>query len=134
LTLDLSESNPFTRPPPPPPLLKEEDLMDIDLPEDFVFPAPSEDSNRESHHSPIPIPSPATKVVEEVHSSSEVIVFTDSDPSEDRLDGGDEVMSSPEADSNTDDEDEEMSSSKHEKEDPMEDLSLWAGYLHSQGA
>jgi len=68
-------------------------LIDIDLPGDYVFWAPGEDSNRESHHSSIPIPAPATEAAEEVHSSSEEVVFTDSDPSEDGLDGDDEVMS-----------------------------------------
>jgi len=76
LTLNLSESNPFAQSPPPPPSLEEEDLMDIDLPEDFIFWAPDEDSDRESHHSPIPTPSPAAEAVEEVHSSSEEVVFT----------------------------------------------------------
>jgi len=78
--------------------------MDIDLSEDFVFLAPSEDSDRESHHSLLFIPSPVTGAIEEVHSSSEEVVFTDSDPSEDGSDGGDEVMSDPEADSSTEDE------------------------------
>jgi len=59
-----------------------------------------------------------------VHSSSEKVVFTDSDPSEDRSDEGDEVMSGPEADSSTEDKDKEMSpSEEEEKEDSMEDLS-----------
>jgi len=85
--------------------------MDIDFSKDFVFWAPDEDSDKESHHSPIPIPSPAAEAIEELHSSSEEVVFTDSDPSKDGLDRGDEVMSSLEVDSNTEDEDEEMSSS-----------------------
>jgi len=56
LTLDLSESNPFARPLPPPPPREEEDLMDVDLPEDYIFRGPGEDSDRESHHSSAPIP------------------------------------------------------------------------------
>jgi len=130
LTLDLSKSNLFTWPPLLLPFLEEKDLININLLEDFIFWAPSEDSDKESHHSLILILSPATKVVEEahsssgeVHSSSEEVVLTDSDPSVDGSYDGDEVMSGPEADSSADDENEEMSSSEEEDEDPIEDLS-----------
>jgi len=81
------------------------------------------DSDRESHHSLIPILSPAAEVVEEVHSSSEAVVFTDSDSLEDGSDRGDEIMFATEADSSTEDENEEMSSSEEKEEDLMEDLS-----------
>jgi len=114
----------FARPPPPLPSLEEEDLMDIDFSKDFIFRAPDKDFDRESHHSPIPIPSSTAEAVEEVHSSSKEVVFTDSDLSEDGSVGGDKVMSGPEANSSTEDEDEEMSpSEEEEEEDPMEDLS-----------
>jgi len=56
LTLDLSGSNPFARPPPPPPPREEEDLMDVDLPKDYIFRGPGEDSGRESHHSSVLVP------------------------------------------------------------------------------
>jgi len=99
--------------------------MDIDLPRDYVFRAPSEDSDRESHHSSTSIPVPVAEVVEEVHSSNEEVIFTNFDPLEDRSGGDDEVMSTPDIESSTRDEDEELSPSeeKDEEEDPMEDTS-----------
>jgi len=94
--------------------------MDVDLPEDYIFRGLGEDSNRESHHSSIPVP-PTVGVAEDVQSSSEKVIFTDSDPSEDRSGGEDEVMLGLEAESSSRDEDEEMS--PLEEEDPMEDAS-----------
>jgi len=98
--------------------------MDVDLSEDYIFRGPGEDSDREFHHSSIPVP-PAVGAAEDVQSSSEEVILTDSDPSEDRSGGEDEVMSGPEAESSTRDEDEEMSPSKEEdkEEDPTEDAS-----------
>jgi len=95
--------------------------MDIDLPEHYIFRAPSEDSDRESHHSSAPIPVPVAATAEEVHSSSEEVIFTDSDPLEDGSSEEDEVMSGLEAKSSSGDEDEEMFPS--EEEDPIEDAS-----------
>jgi len=70
--------------------------------------------------------------VGEVHSSSEKVVFTDSDPSEDGSDRDDEVMFVPEAESSMKDEDEEMSpSEEEEEEDPMEVPSWQTGCSHS---
>jgi len=124
LTLDLSGSNPFARPLRPPPPQNEEDLIDVDLPEDYIFQGPGEDSDRESHHSSIPV-SPTVGAAEDVQSPSKEVILTDSDPSEDGSGGEDKVMSSPEAESSTGDEDEKMSPSKEEdeEEDPMEDAS-----------
>jgi len=59
-------------------------------------------------------------MAEEVQSSSEEVMFTDSDRSEDRSGGEDEVMSGLEAEGSSGDEDEEMSPS--EEEDEEEDL------------
>jgi len=50
---------------------------------------------------------------EEVHSSSEEVIFTDSDPLEDKSGGEDKVISGPEAESNSGGEDEEMSVTFH---------------------
>jgi len=47
--------------------------------------------------------------VEEVHSSSEEVVFIDSNLSEDGSDRDDEVMSGPEVESSSKDKDEEIS-------------------------
>jgi len=65
LTMDLSESNPFARPPPPPPPWEEEDLMDVDLLEDYIFRRPSEDSDREFHYSFVLVP-PVVGAVKDV--------------------------------------------------------------------
>jgi len=125
LTLNVRESNPFARPPPPPPPRKEEDLMDVDLPEDYIFRGPSEDSDRESYHSSAPILVYVAAAEEEVHSSSEEVVFTDFDPSENGSSWKDEVMSGPEAESSFGDKDKEMSLAEEEdkEEDPIEDAS-----------
>jgi len=98
--------------------------MDVDLPEDYIFRGPSEDSDRESHHSSIPVPL-TVGAAEDVQSSNKEVILTNSDPSEDGSGGEDEVMSGPEAESSTGDEDEEMSPSEDEdeEEDPMEDAS-----------
>jgi len=98
--------------------------MDVDLPEDYVFRGPGEDSDRESHYSSVPIPL-AVGAAEDVQSSSEEVILTDSDPSEDGSGGEDEVMSGQEAEGSSGDEDEEMSPSEEEdeEEDPMEDAS-----------
>jgi len=98
--------------------------MDVDLPEDYVFRGPGEDSDRESHHSSVPVPF-AVGAAEDVQSSSEEVILTDSDPSEDGSGGEYEVMSGPKAESSSGDEDEEMSplEEEDEEEDPMEDAS-----------
>jgi len=116
LTLGLSNSNPFAQPPPLPSPQKEKDLMDIDLPEDYVFYAPSEDSDYESCPIPIPVYSllPETKARD--HSSDEEIVMTDFDQSDDSEIGEDELMSVLD----TNDEDKDMGDS--EEGDPKEDL------------
>jgi len=82
--------------------------MDINLPGDYVIQAPGEDSDRESHHSSISMPAPVAEAAEEVHFSSEEVIFTDSNPLEDGSDR---------------DEDGEMPLSEKEEEDLMEDLS-----------
>jgi len=99
--------------------------MDIDLPEDYIFWGLGEDSDRESHHSYAPISIRVAAATEEVHSSSEEVVCTDFDPSEDGSGGEDEVMSGLEVESSFEDEDEEMSPTEEEdeEEDPMEDAS-----------
>jgi len=96
--------------------------MDVDLPKDYIFRGLDEDSDRESHHSFVPVP-PAVGAAEDVQSSSEEVIFTDSDPFEDGSGGEDEVMSGLEAESSSGDEDEEMSPSEEEdeEEDPMEE-------------
>jgi len=53
VTLDLSVSDPFAQPPPPPPSQGEEDLMDIDLPGDYIFHDVGEDSDPESYPAPV---------------------------------------------------------------------------------
>jgi len=99
--------------------------MDVDLLEDYIFRGPGEDSDRESHYSSTSIPVHMAAAVEQVHSSSEEVVFTDFDPSEDGSGGEDKVMTSPEAESSSRDEDKEMSPAEEEdeEEDPMEDAS-----------
>jgi len=57
--------------------------MDVDLPEYYIFRRPGEDSDRESYHSSAPILVHVAVAAEEVHSSSEEVVFTDSNPLED---------------------------------------------------
>jgi len=94
--------------------------MDVDLPEDYIFQGPGEDSDRESYHSSTPIPVHVVAAAEEVHSSSEEVVFTNFDPSGDGSGGEDEVMLGLEAESSSRDEDEEMSPT--EEEDEEEDL------------
>jgi len=99
--------------------------MDVDLPKYYIFRGLGEDSDGESHHSFTSIPIHVAAAAEEVHSSSEEVIFTDFDPSEDGSGGVDEVMSGPEAESSSRDEDEEMSPGEEEdeEEDPMEDAS-----------
>jgi len=62
--------------------------MDIDLPRDYVFREPSDDSDRESHHSFVPIP-PTARAAAKIQSSNKEAIFTDSDPSKDGFDGED---------------------------------------------
>jgi len=99
--------------------------MDVDLPEYYIFRGPGEDSDRESHHSFAPILVHVAAAVEEVHSSSEKVIFTNSNLLEDGSGRKDEVMLSLEAESSSRDEDDEMSPTEEEdkEEDSMEDTS-----------
>jgi len=47
ITLDLHHNNPFACPHPPPPPEVEADEMDVDLPADYVFPAPMDEDTEE---------------------------------------------------------------------------------------
>jgi len=98
--------------------------MDVDLPEDYIVRGLGEDSNRESYHSSAPIPVHVAAAAEEVHSSSEEVIFTNFDPSKDES-GGKDVMSGQEAKSSFEDEDEEMSSTEEDKEEDLMEDANW---------
>ena len=89
--------------------------MDIDIPEDYVFHAPDEDSDHESHPISVLVYSPSSEAKVDGHSSDEEIVMIDSNQFGDREIGLDELVSDPEME----DEDEEMQDSK--EEDPEEE-------------
>jgi len=80
VTLDLSVSDPFAQPPPPPPPQGEEDLMDIDLPGDYIFHDAGEDSDQESHPAPVPTYSPLPEGGTAYHP---LVILSDSEQSND---------------------------------------------------
>jgi len=49
ITLDLSHNNPFAWPHLPPPPEVEADMMEVDLPEDYIFPIPMDEDSKEEN-------------------------------------------------------------------------------------
>jgi len=93
VTLDFS--NPFAQPPPPPPPQGEEDLMDIDLPGDYILHDAREDSNQESYPAPVLVYSP---LPEGGTANNPLVILSDSKQSDDDGTRLDEMMTDLEGD------------------------------------
>jgi len=74
LPLDLGLNNPFAQPPPPPIV---EDLMDIDLPDNFHFLDVEFNSDHESSSDYIPLPSLSTKIEDDIPLTNDDVDMED---------------------------------------------------------